>query len=233
MSLSPIYLFADSQLLFWQCKGAPFLQSIREHLNAPAPRAAYIGASNADAPEAYAIFVEAMRGIGIEDFQMIHSSFGEEDRSFLKAAQLIVLAGGDVELGWKTFTRTGMKEEILERYAQGAVVIGVSAGAMQLGLHALVEKSDVSVELIDAFQCVPFLIGVHDEQRNWQQLRRTIELLEGRVYGIGIPTGGGLIYHPDQTLEAIRHPLEEFVLRDGQIRHALISQLEPYKGSPT
>jgi len=224
MSLPPIYLFADSQLLFWNCNGALFLQSVRQHLSGPAPTAAYIGASNGDAPEAYAIFVEAMRGIGIQDFQMIHSAFPAEDEAFLRKADLIVLAGGDVELGWRTFTQTAMKERILERLSEGAVIIGVSAGAMQLGRYGLVEKSAASVELIDAFQQVPFIVSAHDESHNWEALQRTIELLEGSANGVGIPTGGGLIYHADQTLEAIRHPVYEFVVRDGKVKQSLIIQ---------
>ena len=53
---------------------------------------------------------------------MIDSSFGPDDRAFLERAQLIVLAGGDVRLGWNTFETTGMKDVILGRYAQGAVL---------------------------------------------------------------------------------------------------------------
>ena len=77
--------------------------------------------------------------IGISGRRMIDSSFGPDDRAFLERAQLIVLAGGDVRLGWNTFEKTGMKDVILGRYAQGAVLVGISAGAVQLGRYGIVE----------------------------------------------------------------------------------------------
>ena len=71
----PIYLFADSQLLFWRSKDALFLRSLREVLDEDSPKAAYIGASNGDDPEFYSIFTAAMEGIGIHECRMILSSF--------------------------------------------------------------------------------------------------------------------------------------------------------------
>jgi cyanophycinase len=192
----PLYLLADSQLLFWSDKGVPFISSALQRLGIGEPAAAYIGASNGDSPEAYAIFVEAMKNAGIADFQMIRSHFPPEDRAFLEKAGIIVLAGGDVEAGWKVFNETGMKDLILKRYAEGALLIGVSAGAVQLGSYALIEKPGSATELINAFQLAPFIIGAHDEKRDWETLRHTIHLMEGTAYGIGIPSGGGLIFIP-------------------------------------
>jgi cyanophycinase-like exopeptidase len=135
-----------------------------------------------------------------------------------------VLAGGDVAQGWRVFTETKLKERILERLAAGAVVIGVSAGAAQLGRYAMVEKPDSSIELLDTFARVPFILSAHDERRNWETLRQTVQLMEGTVHGIGIPSGGGLIFHPDETVEAVRHPLQEFSYRDGKVISSLIYQ---------
>ena len=46
--------------------------------------------------------------------------------AFLQASlEPIVLAGGDVRLGWHTFEKTGMKDVIVGRYAHGAVLLGV------------------------------------------------------------------------------------------------------------
>jgi hypothetical protein len=46
----PIYLFADSQLLFWKRDGTLFLKTVRDRLARPGLRAAYVGASNGDLP---------------------------------------------------------------------------------------------------------------------------------------------------------------------------------------
>jgi peptidase E len=213
---APIYLFADSQLFFWNDRGTLFMQSVRKQLGPESPAAAYVGASNGDSPEAHQIFVEAMQTAGIQDHRHIRSSLPPEDEAFLRRADLIVLSGGDVEAGWNVFSQTGMKDLILERRAAGALLIGVSAGAVQLGRHGLISRGEATAELIESFQLVPFIIGVHDENHDWDTLRRAVQLLEGTAQGIGIPAGGGLICHPDDTVEAIRRPLHEFTVRDGK-----------------
>jgi hypothetical protein len=72
------------------------------------------------------------------------------------------------------------------------------------------------------FKLVPFIISVHDERQEWKSLRETIQLLNGTAGGIGIPTGGGLVYYPDQSIEAIRYPLYEYTMRDGIMNHSLV-----------
>jgi hypothetical protein len=125
----PLYLLADSQLLFWKPRDRLLLEAALDGLPPDGPlRAAYIGASNGDRPEFYDIFEAAMGAIGITNCRMVDSSFGPDDRAFLESSQLIVLAGGDVRLGWTTFQRTGMKEVIENRYAHGAVLVGIPSG---------------------------------------------------------------------------------------------------------
>ena len=216
--LQPIYLFADSQLLFWKDKELLFLTSLKEWLTPPAPKAAYIGASNGDHPAFYAIFAAAMAGIGIAECRLIRSSFLAEDQTFLQHADLILLAGGEVEQGWNILQGRRISDLILKRYAEGTLLIGVSAGAVHLGLGAPVERAGQGTSLIATLQVVPFLIDVHAEQHGWEQLRRAIRLLDGTAKAIGIPAGGGGVYYPDGTLEAIRYPLHEFSKETEQAR---------------
>ena len=219
----PIYLFADSQLLFWRKHGVLFLDSIRQLLIRDSPRAAYIGASNGDAPEFYLIFEAAMEGIGIHNCRMIRSSFPAEDESFLNEADIILLAGGDVERGWNAFDVMGIKELIIRKYYEGTILIGVSAGAVQLGLYGLIDRATALEELLDTFKLIPFVIDAHDENQDWARLKRAVRLLYGAAPGIGIPSGGGLIYYPNnQGIEAIKHPLYEFSIHDGGIKDALL-----------
>lgn len=225
LPVQPIYLLADSQLLFWRSKDALFLDSIRELIVHEAPRASYVGASNGDDPAYYSIFEAAMEGIGIRDCRMILSSFSTDDRRFIEDSHLILLAGGDVERGWNVLTEVGLRQLIIEKYYQGTVLIGVSAGAVQLGLFGLVEVEASSSQLIDTFKLVPFMIGAHDEAQEWKTLRETIQMLDGSAKGIGIPTGGGLIYYPDQSIEAIRYPLSEFSIRDGVLNQSLLTPI--------
>lgn len=217
----PIYLFADSQPLFWREGGILFLDSIRRLVARDSPRAAYIGASNGDVPEYYSIFEGAMAGAGVCDCRMILRSFPPEDRTFLNEADIILLAGGDVEMGWRVFVETGMRELIVRKYHEGAVLMGVSAGAVQLGL-CFIESGAPHEERLETFGLVPFVIDAHDEGRQWGRLRRAVRLLNGVGKGIGIPTGGGLIYYPDGRVEAIRRPLLELSAEGGVVRDTLL-----------
>jgi peptidase E len=223
--LRPIYLFADSQLLFWKENDEPFLESVRLQVKRDNPRAAYIGASNGDVPDFYSIFEGAMEGVGINDCRMIRSAGGSlspDDLAFLHQADIILLAGGDVEKGWQRFQQTGLNELLVQRYYQGAVLIGTSAGAVQLGLYGCVQRAESFTEIFETLKLVPFLIDVHGEDEDWARLRQTIGLLDTGVKGIGIPAGGGAIYHPDQTLEPIRHPLYEYSVADGGITAGML-----------
>lgn len=222
MKPQPIYLFADSRLLFRSDGGSLFLDSVRRLVTRDSPGAAYLGASNGDAPEYYSIFEAAMAGVGVHNCRMIPRSFPAEDQSFLNEADLILLAGGDVGRGWDVFVETGIKEFIIRRYYEGAVLMGVSAGAVQLGLYGLVERGASAVGLVGTFGLVPFVIDAHDEGRKWGRLRRAIRLLDGTAKGIGIPTGGGLIYNPDRSVEAIRRPLHELSAEGGEVRDVLL-----------
>ena len=83
-----------------------------------APRAAYLGASNGDLPEFYDLFLGAMAEIGIRSGDCLHipSRPGPKELDFLADADLVLLAGGDVQRGWREFETSGLKDKIVERY---------------------------------------------------------------------------------------------------------------------
>ncbi|HEY6252082.1 MAG TPA: Type 1 glutamine amidotransferase-like domain-containing protein [Candidatus Angelobacter sp.] len=206
--IKPMYLLADSQILFWKDQDRLFIEKIREQLDSPNPTAAYLGASNGDAPEFYRLFQAAMEGIGLHSCRMIPSIPSEEDTKFLAAADLVLLAGGDVERGWNAFQNHGIKDMIVQKRYDGTVLIGVSAGAVQLGLGALLESSTMRKLLL--FQFAPFYVGAHEEEAEWWDLRALVNLAGDSARGIGIPAGGGMIYSPDGSLEPVRKALTEF-----------------------
>lgn len=206
--LQPIFLLADSQLLFWRDEqGQRFLDRVRPLIAATAPRAAYLGASNGDTPEFYDLFLGAMSEIGIEAKNCRHvpAEPSDEDLAFLDTANLILLAGGDVQRGWEAFQKAGLREKISKRYYAGAVLMGVSAGAVQLGLKGW---DPDAATLFDTFCLVPFVIDAHDEPA-WAGLLRAVPRAGEHVRGLGIPSGGGALYHPDYSVEPVRHPVAE------------------------
>jgi cyanophycinase-like exopeptidase len=128
-----------------------------------------------------------------------------------------------VRLGWNIFEKTGMKDVILGRYAQGAVLMGISAGAVQLGRYGIVETpGSPATELLGVFNFVPAVIDTHDERAEWARLSRTIQSLKGAAIGLGIPSGGGVIVHPDATIEPLRRPAHEFRCEGGHVTHSLV-----------
>lgn len=226
--LQPLYLLADSQLLFWKQDDRLILDSALDGVAGDKPvSAAYVGASNGDRPEYYEIFEAAVDEVGITERRQIDSSFGPDDRAFLKRAQFIVLAGGDVRRGWETFEKTGMKDVILERYAQGAVLVGVSAGAVQCGLYGMVDSpQSPETSLLEMFKLVPVIIDTHDERAEWARLSRAVQRLEGAASGLGIPAGGGIVVHADRTIEPLRHPVHEFRFEGAQVTQSLLCAAE-------
>ena len=164
-----------------------------------------------------------MDAIGVTDRRMIGSSFGPDDRAFLEVARFIVLAGGDVALGWKTFEKTGMKDVILSRYTQGAVLVGISAGAVQLGRYGIVDTPESSAtKLLDVFNLVPVVVDVHDDRAQWARLSNAIRSLKGAATGLGIPSGGGAIVHADSTIEPVRRAAHEFRFEGTCVTHSLL-----------
>src|SRR5215216_4971390 len=216
--LKPIFLLADSQLLFWRENGQLLIERVVKEKARDQLKAAYIGASNGDDPDFYAIFVAAMEGVGVFDCRMIPSSVSEADMAFLNDADIILLAGGDVEAGWRVFLTNGLSEHIVRKYFEGASLIGVSAGAVQLGLCCLAADGS----LIETFKLVPFIIGAHEESDNWKMTTELLRLSGPGKTAIGLPTGGGAIYHQDQTVEPLRHPLVKLSLKEGNVHHAVI-----------
>lgn len=215
-----IYLFADSQLLFWRQSERLFCDRIRDELRTNQPFAAYVGASNGDDSTFFGLFRSAMSGIGISDCAMINACFPPEDGERLATADLILLAGGDMERGWNIFNAVGMKEAITAAYSRGSLLVGVSAGAVQLGFGGYASAD--GERFVNTFAIVPFIVDAHEERSDWRDLRRAVTRERGNARGIGIPSGGGMIYHPDRTLEPLRNSLAELSWEGGRLRYDLL-----------
>jgi peptidase E len=218
-STRPLFLLADSQLLFWDDAGGRFVQRLAEYAGGGAFRAAYLGASNGDQPEYFQLFQAAMAGLDAE-CRMIPAVPSSEDMAFLRSAGLVLLAGGDVQRGWTAFERSGVREAVAQRHQEGAVLVGVSAGAVQLGMAGWPEGS--TAQLFATWGLVPFLVDAHAEDDEWAELRAAVLAHDGQAVGFGIPRGGGMAYHPDGTVEPIRHPLVEVRAADGRVTTAMV-----------
>jgi hypothetical protein len=89
--------------------------------------------------------------------------------------------------------------------------MGVSAGAMQLGLAAPAADVASADGLVPTLGLVPFLVDVHAEADGWQRLRRNVGASRWRAKGFGIPTGGAMVYRPGGSVDVLRGSVVEFV----------------------
>jgi hypothetical protein len=223
MVIKPLYLLADSQLFFWKSDSDSLSERLRADLDTSNPKAAYIGASNGDQPEFYSLFLAAMESMEISNCRLVPSQPSREDILFIENADVILLSGGDVERGWRTFEQNGLKELVPRKRFDGAILMGVSAGAIQLGLGCL-SNSDQPKQ-IDMFRFAPFYVGAHDEENDWWDLRALVNLSQGDTRAIGIPAGGGAVYQSDGMLEPIRKHLTELTRKSAKITENLLTPL--------
>lgn len=219
--MKPIFLLADSQVLFWDNHDGLILNRIQAATDKDPSsiRAAYLGASNGDHPYFYEVFVAAMNEVGIEQVRMIPTDPSLEDLDFVQTADILLLAGGDADRGWQAFRRSGLTELIAERYRAGAVLVGISAGAVQLGLMGW--NTDAPDETFDTFRLVPFIVDVHGDPE-WRNLRCIVQRLGADFRALGLPSGSGAVFHPDRSLEPVRRPLIELSPLDDSLREALL-----------
>jgi len=221
-ALKPIYLLADSQTLFWVDHGRRFVTTIRDQLESRTPEAAYIGASNGDRAEFYSIFQAAMEQASIYEYRLVPCVPSKTDLEFLLRADIVVLSGGDVEKGWKIMTENGLKDRLVDCFNSGAILIGVSAGAVQLGRIGWREENRSQTEVFPTLGFVPYIVSVHKEDEDWEGLKEFVTFIGDNACGIGVPTGAAAIYHPDHTLQPVRRPVHEFRLKDTEIISSII-----------
>ena len=223
LPVKPIYLLADSQLLFWKPEEGPsLLERVRADLHTKKPKAAYLGASNGDRPEFFELFRGAVEGADITDCRHVPAEPSDDDLEFLDEAHLVLLAGGDVRQGWRAFKKSGVKQKIIERYYGGGVLMGVSAGAVQLGLYAWRQDEKGNYKIFETLKLVPAFVDVHAEP-DWWRLQKALGRTDEKVRGLGIPSGAGAVLYPDLTLEPVRRSLVEiFHDEDGNLHQSLL-----------
>lgn len=203
----PLYLLSDSQLLFAREDRAFLPQVVARYLSGNQTLAAYVGASNGDEPAFYEIFKAAMNGVGITRTHLVSKHFRKADQQCLEAAGLVLLAGGDVAMGWQTMLETGMAEVLRKLMTKGIVVIGVSAGSVQLGCQGWHESTDGERQRFPTFGVVPLIVDCHDEAQDWRALETMVARGNGEFPGLGIPFGAGLVVDPGGGMCPLGKPL--------------------------
>jgi cyanophycinase-like exopeptidase len=94
-----------------------------------------------------------------------------------------------------------------ERFEQGAVFAGFSAGSIMLSRQWVRwhdPADDASAEPFDCLGFVPLVCDMHDETDGWEELKTLLRLRRvPEKIGYGAPTSMGLRVHPDGRIEAV------------------------------
>ncbi|MEM8932056.1 MAG: Type 1 glutamine amidotransferase-like domain-containing protein [Acidobacteriota bacterium] len=225
----PLVLLADSQLLFWEGPDGHFLDRLGA-LAGDAPRAAYVGASNGDAPEYFDLFAAAFDRLDAT-CRAIPARPTTADRAFFDDADIVFLAGGDPIVGWRALEGNGLSDRLRPRWDEGCLLVGLSAGAMHLGLRCWSREGETAGETADSAGLAPFLIDAHDGP-SWPGLHEHLPAMGSTIGGLGVPAGGGGFIHPDMTIEPIRKPLAELFVFGEEVHQSLLYPGDPGHDEP-
>ena len=211
MEMKPVFLLADSELLFFWAEGAPFVGRIREYASVSEPRIVYLSRDDKEAQHLYEMVYAAFAQVGMTDCCPIGVEIDDRDLDHLEDADIIILAGGV----WEALVDQGLCDLLRSRQEEGAVLVGIGEGAIQLGAYCWEKHSDDEMTVFEGIGAVPGVVSV-DEDEDWQALRTVTPACRPRFRGFGIPQGGGLIYLPEENrFEPIREVVYETVERYG------------------
>ncbi len=139
---------------------------------------------------------------------MIPSHPSVEDLMFISSADVILLAGGDTTQGWRVISNR-FNTIIKHRYNNGAIIMGISAGAIQLGLKGFSTSATAfNIHMFfDTVALVPVLVDVHDEENDWKRLEQLAHVSSMSVPHLGISFGGAAAFFPDNSIMVIEKPM--------------------------
>jgi hypothetical protein len=180
----------------------------RAFSHAPArPSVAWLGVAANDAPASFERTAAPLSQRYAARMQHARTVGAGIDRAatrrMIEEAELIYLGGGDVTLLAERLRALELDTLIRARHAAGAIVVGVSAGAIGLTRFWIDfpdEDDEGREQLPTRFACIGALdvaVDVHDEESDWEELRALLAAWgrdepEAVVDAYGIPTGGAL-----------------------------------------
>jgi peptidase E len=174
------------------------------HLDIRSPRTAYIGAANGDDNEFFTMIKDAITEAGAGAVKMVPLANGHPIKAGavaeLKRADLIVMAGGDVEEGMRVLKATGADPVLGALFKAGTPFLGLSAGSIMLAKAWVRWRDPADEASAEQFPCLgfaPFLCDTHDEKSGWEELRTLLALSPKGSIAYGIPADGALIVERD------------------------------------
>lgn len=208
MAKKNIYLIAGHGENDWQYVIDAVKNSGIEH-----PRAAHIGTANGDRFIAVERTIQAMKGCPVTLAPLApHHCDLAKAKQVIRESNVIFISGGEVEDGMAGLPKE-IRELLWQRYREGALFIGMSAGTIMMGKawpHWDDEDNDFdNAYLFDCIGFVPTIFDTHCEDEGWPELKKAVELSPEGFTGYGIPAGGMVIYTPEGKMEVTK-PLDPY-----------------------
>ena len=179
--------------------------AVRQTTTSTKKIACYIGAANGDMVEFFEMGEVATAKVGCASCRFVKTRATADDLDCIaKEAALVLIAGGDPVVGWEAMARNGVCDALKEAHERGAVLVGISAGAMILGSWCFELGGDAAkkTRTWPALGLVPFAIAPHREASDWSEARKVLreDKAEEAAAMLGLPYQSGVCVHPDGTL---------------------------------
>lgn len=189
------------------------------------PQVAYIGTANRDNMVFFQIFKSILKKAGAGKVVFVHLAKEKPDlelaRKVLSNADMIFLAGGEVEDGMYWLSRHGLAAFLNELYSKGKRFMGVSAGVIMMGTHWVrwkIPGDDDTSELFDCLGIIPVLFDTHGEDEDWVELKAALKLTGDDTLGYGLPRECMISADSNGTLVNLNKEYLVFANKGGKIR---------------
>ncbi len=203
----------------------PLLADMLSATGVKRPTVAYVGVASGDDPGFFRLVSRLLEMAGAGSVALAPLAGAGADygaaRAVLDRADAIFVSGGDVEAGMRILAESGAADWLRQRYEEGAVLGGLSAGSILLARQWVRWRDpddDATAEPFDCLGLAPLVCDMHGEADGWDELQTLLRLrgTPGEL-GYGVPTSRGLRVHPDGRVEAVGGAVTRYAWRNGRV----------------
>jgi peptidase E len=188
------------------------------------PVVVYVGAANDDDPRFSGFMEELCTSAAPCKFQLApvvgRRAGGSPAREMIEAADVVLMGGGDVDLGMRRLLERDLTGSLAKKHAGGAPFFGISAGAILLcrqWIRWQDPDDDNSAELFDCLGLAPVVCDCHGEEDGWAELEALLRLAGNRSLGYGLRAGAALSVAADGAADSVCGEVDRFQVRDGKV----------------
>lgn len=203
---------------------AAIVRDILRRSGKPTPLVAYIGAATDDDRRFAGFMEDLVTAGGPCTFQLVPvlgtRAGGNTARVIIEAADVVLVGGGDVELGMRRLLERNLAGCLREKHDSGTPFFGISAGAILLSLRWVRWRNpddDGSAELFDCLGLAPVLCDCHGEEDGWAELKALLRLGGDRALGYGIRTAAALRVQANGKVESLCGKIDRFQVQGEEV----------------